>query len=111
MRDHNYFDRFARDHKMRPQGYVDTDDGRILLADSEELIVEKGRLFYRTGYAIHRDGLDLGNYNDYGLDETGGSHSDRQYRLNEATMTARQVLRQLVQSGFYDDGRKKHFSA
>ena len=111
MKDHNYFDRYARDHKMIPQGYVDTPEGRILLADSEDPIVEHGRLFYRTGYCIERAGLDIANYNDYDINQTGGSHSERKFRLDDATMDAREILAKLIESGFYDDGRKNHFSA
>lgn len=69
---------------MFPQYAVSTEYGKILLADSEEAISEDGMLFYRTGYALDRGGLQIGNFNDYLIGESGGSHTDRQYRLQEA---------------------------
>lgn len=109
-KDHHYFEGFARKHKMIPQGYVDTPQGRILLADSGEAIIERGRVFYRTGWGIQRNGVDFGNYHDYEIGESGASRSEQKFRLNEATFNARQTLAQLTNSGFYDDGRKVHFA-
>ena len=109
-RDHNFFDGFARRYKMRPYGYSDTKYGRILLADSGEPIHHEGRIFYRTGYAIERGGLEIGNYHDYELNVTGGSHSDQDFRIHEALKHAKLTLAQTLKSGFYDDGRKQDFA-
>ena len=97
---------------MRAEGYVDTNEGRILLADSGDMINEDGKLFYRTGYAIERSGLEFGNYADYeiGEDGFGSSHSDRDFRLSQAVFHARTTLNQLDDSGFFDDARKADFS-
>ena len=95
---------------MIPQGYVDTPEGRILLADSMDLIHEGGKMFYRTGYAIERQGVDLGTHNDYEWHESGASNSARDARLSEAVTHARLTLAQLQESGFYDDARKHSFS-
>ena len=110
MRDHNFFDGFARKNKMVPVGYIDTKYGRVLLADSCSCINENGKLIYRTGYAIQRAGLDFGNFNDYEINETGSSHSERFWRLNEALNHATESMRWLDQSGYFDDGRKQDFS-
>jgi hypothetical protein len=112
MRDHKYFDRFARHHKMRPTGTVETRYGRILLADSGEMVVEKKHMFYRTGFAILRDGagLDLGSYADYEIGEKGGSATEQKYRLGEAEMAARELMAQLDAAGYYDANRKQDFS-
>ena len=110
MRDHNFFEGFARRHGMIPYGYVDTKHGRILLADSGKPLHEEGRIFYRAGYAIERAGVQIGNFNDYELNVTGGSHSDQDYRIKEAANHAKKTLAQTLQSGFYDHGRKQDFS-
>jgi len=102
MRDHQWFDTFARKNKMRPQKAVETKHGKVLLADSEEPILEDGRLFYRTGYAVQRHGLDIGNHHDYAINETGGSRTDQQYRLDEALIHAQETLAQLEAAGYYD---------
>ena len=104
MRDHNYFEGYARHNKMIPQGYVDTPQGRILLADSEGLIREDGKLFYRTGYGVERGGMDFGNFHDY---DPG---TDQQTRLNEAVEHARNILAQLDAAGYFDDARRNNFS-
>ena len=97
---------------MRPTGSVETRLGRILLADSGEMIVENKRMFYRTGYGILRDGegLDLGNYADYELGEDGATQAEQKYRLDEATMAARELMAQLEAAGYYDADRKHDFS-
>jgi len=110
MRDHNFFEGYARKHKMFPQRPVETKLGRVLLADSEEAILAHGRLFYRTGYAIERGGLDIGNFHEYDLNETGGSHSAKQQRLEEALMHATVTMAQLDDAGYFDDDRKADFS-
>lgn len=110
MRDHQFFEKFAESKKMRPVGYVDTPQGRVLLADSERAIAENGRIFYRTGYAVQRSGLDFGNFAEYELHETGGSKSQQQERLNQALVSARTFIAQLDESGYFDDGRKGDFS-
>lgn len=111
MRDHNFFEGFARRHRMVPYGFVNTKYGRILLADSGEPIHHEGRIFYRTGYAIERAGVQIGNYNDYELNVTGGSHSEQDFRILEAVTHAKSTLAQTLKSGFYDDGRKQSFSS
>lgn len=110
MRDHHYFEQYVRDHQMLPQGYVDTDLGRILLADSEVPLSDGDRVFYRTAFCIFREGADLATLAEYDWNESGGSYSERQVRLQDATDHAYATLRQLVNAGFYDDARKNDFS-
>lgn len=97
---------------MRPVKRVEAKHGSILLADSGEMIVENKRMFYRTGYAILRDGegLDLGNFGEYELGEPGGSQNEQKYRLEDAQMAATQVMAQLDAAGYYDADRKLDFS-
>jgi hypothetical protein len=67
---------------------------------------------YRTGWAINRDGLELGNYRDYDMGEfflysiAGGV----QKRVNERLEHAREIQRELKGSGFYDGDGKHRFS-
>lgn len=95
---------------MVPQGYVETREGRVLLADSEVPILVDGLACYRTGYAVQRERLWWGNYHDYPASETGGSRSERDARLNEAVSHARMNLAITVKGGLYDDARKNDFS-
>lgn len=105
-----FFEEWAKKNCMKPVCIVRDPDGDILLADSIEPIRVLG--IYRTGYAIHRSGLEFGNYNDYPMDEfliysrEGGT----QKRVNEALEHARQTQRQLKESGFYDSERKGRFN-
>ena len=112
MRTHHYFDKFARDHKMRPIKRVEGKFGSILLADSGEIISENKRMFYRTAYAIFRDGegLDIGCFAEYELNEPGGNHSEQEYRLGEAEMAANVFMAQITDTGYYDANRKHDFS-
>ena len=111
MRDHHYFDGYIRHRKTFPQGYVDTPEGRVWLADSEEPIYENGRIFYRTIYGVGRDNkAEFAADAEYELHETGGSHTERDARLSEAVVEARKRIKILMDSGYFDDDRKGHFS-
>lgn len=111
MRDHHYFEAYARHNRMFPQGFVDTDKGRILLADSETPLVEDGRIFYRTAFCIYTEGADIASSHEYEWGETGASHTERQARLKEAVDHAYEHLTNLYNAGFYDDERKADFSS
>ena len=113
MRTHKYFDKFARHNKMRPVKRIEADNGSILLADSGEIITENRRMFYRTGFAILREGagLDLGSFAEYELDEPGGAQNQQPYRLRDAEMAAKQLMAQLNATGYYDADRKHDFSS
>ena len=104
MRAHPYFDKYVRDHKMRPVKRIEHKHGSILLADSGEMIVEDQRMFFRTAYAILRDGegLDFAQSAEYELNEPGGSQGEQKYRLAAAKLTAKWWLSQLIESGYYD---------
>ena len=112
MKQHPYFDRYVRDHKMRPIKRVEHKHGSILLADSGEIIVEEGRMFFRTAYAILREGsgLDLASSAEYELNEPGGTQAEQKYRIDEAEMAAELLMAQLTESGYYDANCKHDFS-
>ena len=109
-RDPRFFEKWAAKNCMKPVCKVDHPDGEILLADSIEPIRVLGK--FRCGYAIHRNGMEIGNYHDYDMREfilysrAGGV----QKRVNEALANARQVQTMLKESGFYDDSKKQSFS-
>ena len=112
MRNHECFDKYARDRKMQPVKRVEGKFGSILLADSGEMIVENGHMFFRTAYAILRDGagLDIGASAEYELNEVGGSQSEQNYRLDEAEMAATMFMALLDDVGYYDAESKHDFS-
>lgn len=109
-RNTTFFERWAAKNCMKPVCIVRERDGDILLADSIEPIREIGK--YRTGYAIHRNGLEFGNTNDYDMldfalySEAGGV----QKRVNEALAYARAAQAELKRTGFYDAHAKRRFS-
>lgn len=109
-RDTHFFEKWAAKHCMKPVVIVRDPDGDILIADSVEPIRVLG--VYRTGYAINRDGLEIGNYADYPMRDfiiysrDGGV----QKRVNEALADARRTQALLKQSGFYDAEKKRSFS-
>lgn len=109
-RDTQWFERWAAKNCMKPICKVDDPLGEILLADSVEPIRALG--VYRTGFAIHRDGLEIGNYNDYPMSEFFLYSTDGgvQKRVNEALAFARKTQEQLKQAGFYDADKKRSFS-
>lgn len=106
-KDTHFFEKWAAKHCMKPICIVREKDGDILLADSVEPIRVLG--VYRTGYAIHRDNLQFGNYHDYPMREfilysvNGGV----QKRVNEALAHARASQIELEKSGFYGEGKKR----
>lgn len=105
-----FFEEWARTHCMRPVCIVRDPDGDILLADSIDPIRSLG--IYRVGYAIHRSGLEFGNFNDYPMNEFLflSREAGTQQRINEALEHARATQRQLKAAGFYDAERKGRFS-
>src|SRR3990167_6442948 len=106
-RDTHWFEKWAAKNCMKPIVIVREPDGDILLADSIEPIRVLG--VYRTGYAINRDGLEIGNYADYAMSDFVLYSRDGgvQKRVNEALASARHTQTLLKESGFYD-GEKKH---
>lgn len=111
-RDRNFFEEWAKRNNMKAVMKVVDPDGEILLADSGEPFVLDGAAVYRTGYAINRAGLEIGDYHDYpamemfGLSKAAGQNQ----RINEALAHARQTQSQLKAAGFYDADRKDAFS-
>jgi hypothetical protein len=106
----HWFEKWAAKNCMRPVCKVSDPDGEILLADSIEPIRVLGK--YRTGYAILRDDLKFGNYNDYDMQEfvLYSREGGVQKRVNEALTYARAMQSELKQSGFYDGEAKGRFS-
>ena len=124
-RNTRWFERWAAKHCMKAICKVDDPDGEILLADSVEPIrifdaracvsdkcAVVGYPHYHTGYAIHRNGLEFGNYEAYSTSDflihtkAGGV----QTRVNEALAYARAAQMELKKSGFYDAAQKRRFS-
>ena len=105
-----FFEEWAKRHMMKPVCKVVDPDGEILIADSHEPIVTLG--VYRCGYAIHRSGLEIGNYNDYPIADFAFMTRKRgiEQRVNEALAHARQTQKQLKEAGYYDAERKGRFS-
>lgn len=105
-----FFEEWAKRNMMKPVCIVRDDDGDILLADSHEPIRTLG--VYRTGYAIHRAGLEMGNYNDYQISDFAFMTREKgiEQRVNEALAHARQTQSQLKEAGYYDGERKGRFS-
>lgn len=105
-----FFEEWAKRNMMKPVCIVRDPDGDILLADSHEPIRTLG--VFRTGYAIHRSGCEIGNYNDYPIGQFVGFTRRRgvEFRTNEALAHARDVQKQLVDAGYYDAERKNRFS-
>ncbi len=105
-----FFEKWAARNCMKPVCIVRDPDGDILLADSIEPIRVLG--VYRTGYAIHRDGLEYGNHADYDMSEfvLYSKEGGVQKRVNEALDVARSHQALLKQSGFYDAEKKRSFS-
>lgn len=93
---------------MVPVCKVQDDLGEILVADSGEPFYgtnEEGILgrWYRTGYAINRDGLDIGNFCDYPAEEFGdlSRRDGQERRVNECLIAARETLKQFEEVGRY----------
>lgn len=112
-----FFEEWAKRNLMRPVCIVRDPDGDILLADSNEPIRKSdiwpfNKPFYRTGYAIHRDGCEVGNYHDYPVADYAFMSRQRgiEHRVNEALAHARQTQAQLKDAGYYDAERKGRFS-
>lgn len=105
-----FFEEWAKRHMMKPVCKVVDPDGEILLADSHEPIVTLG--VYRTGYAIHRSGLEIGNYHEYPIADFAFMTRQRgiEQRIDEALAHARQTQKQLKDAGFYDAERTGRFN-
>ena len=116
-RDHNYFESWAREMKMRPVCKVQDRDGDILVADSGEPFYGTnadgvlGR-WYRTGFAINRDQVWLGNYCEYDANSFADESKRRgqEIRINEAVVAGRETLRLTKEVGLYD-GREASLSS
>lgn len=108
MRDHTFFEQYARKKKMLPQQAVTIPEGRILLADSEEMIVEKGRMFYRTAWAYQRDQqVEFANYAEYELNDL----KSKEQRLEEAMFSAGEWVGMMVNAGYFDGDPRHDFSS
>lgn len=107
----NFFEEWAKRHLMKAVRIERDPDGDILLADSIEPIRILGGV-YRSGYAIHRSGLEIGNYHDYPMtdfllySEAGGVKK----RTDEALEHARETQEKLKEAGYYDAERKGRFN-
>lgn len=108
MRDHTFFERYARKMKMMPQKAVAVPEGRVLLADSEDIIVEGGRMFYRTGWAFMRgENLEFGNFAEYELNDP----KTKDQRLDEAQFSAGEWVGMMTNSGYFDGDPRYDFSS
>ncbi len=110
-----FFEEWAKRNCMKPVCIIRDSDGDILLADSGEPIRKsngEGSDFYRTGYALHRSGLEIGNYNDYPTSDffLDTKRGGQQKRIDEALAHARQTQQQLTDAGYYDAERKGRFN-
>ena len=110
-----FFEEWAKRHMMKPVCIVRDPDGDILLADSGEPVRAnngEGTDFYRAGYAIHRSGLEIGNYYDYPTSDFlfDTRRGGQQKRIDEALAHARQTQKQLTDAGYYDAERKGRFN-
>ena len=110
-----FFEEWAKRHCMKPVCIVRDPDGDILLADSGEPVRKGnggGTEFYRAGYAIHRSGLEIGNYYDYPTSDFlfDTKRGGQQKRIDEALAHARQTQKQLKDAGYYDAERKGRFN-
>ena len=105
-----FFEEWAKRNMMKPVCKVVDPDGEILLADSHEPIRVLG--VYLCGYAIHRSGLEIGNYHDYPVKDYAFMTRAKgiEHRVAEALAHARQTQQQLVKAGFYDAERKGSFN-
>ena len=129
MRTPKFFEEWAKRNYMKAVRIERDPDGDILLADSCEAISTReqdswaarfANVFtkpaetrvYRTGYAIHRSGLEMGNYHDYPAgDFVLMSREDGiKQRTDEALAHARDTQTKLKDSGYYDAERKGRFS-
>jgi len=105
-----FFEEWAKRNMMKPVCKVSHPDREILIADSHEPIITLG--VYRTGYAIHRSGLEMGNYNDYPMEDFAimTRRTGLEKRVAEALAHARQTQKQLKDAGYYDAERKGRFN-
>lgn len=99
----DWFDRWARRAKMKPVCKVFDDDGYVLIADSGGPIEEDGKVFYRTGYAIERNGVQVGAFNNYDPIQffRDGPRAGQEYRINDALKHARKLKKQLKQVDYW----------
>lgn len=104
-RDYKFFEKWARQQKMKPVCRVAEKNADVLIADSGDVITEGGRMFYRTAFAIERDKAWLASTAEYEWNELEGSKRNKQQaRVNEALEHARKYISQTVEAGLY--GRK-----
>lgn len=110
-RDHRFFEEWARRMNMKPVMKVIDPEADILLADSGEPFFganQDGELgqWYRTGYAIDRDGAQLGNFNEYPAEEYAdiSAAAGQQARIKECLAYAREALKLTINAGLYKDG-------
>ncbi len=105
-RDEQWFDSWVRKLKMYPQFAVEVPEGKLLLADSEELIVEDERMFYRTGWGLFRhDKMEMANFAEYELNDP----RTKQERTDDACFQAGHQIKILSDAGYFDDQRKGDF--
>ena len=110
-----FFEEWAKRHCMKPVCIVRDPGVDILLADSGEPVRKDngdGVEFYRTGYSLHRSGLEIGSYHDYPTSDFlfDSKRGGQQKRIDEALAHARQTQKQLTDAGYYDAERKGRFN-
>lgn len=114
MRDHRFFEQWARKNSMRPICRVEEPGGDVLLADSGRPFYTTGedgrrRFVYRTAFAIEREQCWVASVAD--TDATDPEMMSRtpqgaqEFRVNEALAYARNAIAQTSAAGLYDRGQ------
>lgn len=105
MRDAQWFDKWCRRAKTKPVVRIHDAGGDILVGDSGEPIRDGKKVFYRTCYAVERDGVQVGAFEDYN-DITRffqmGPRLGQETRVNEAIAAARQFKADLRAVNYWD---------
>lgn len=119
MRDHTFFEGWARANNMFPvkRERDDSWPADILFADSgvpffgENQDGIYGR-WYRTAFAFETDQAWTASYCDYPAQDFDliSRHQGQQQRVNEAESAALGYLMQLNDSGLFDHARKADFA-
>ena len=99
----DWFDRWCRRVSMKPVCRVREKDGDVLIADSGKAIEIDGKLYVRTGYALERDGVQLGATQLYDPIEffKEGPQAGQQRRINEALDAARKLKARLREVNYW----------
>jgi len=110
----NDWDDMCRKYGVKPILKETCKDGDLLIGDSGYPFFGKDNdgnqsFIYRTAYAIQRDVLEFGAFNNYDATEFASmsKREGQQKRINECLVYARDALAISVKAGLYD-GRESH---